>query len=866
HPLAVGYDQATVVVNRAPVARAGPDRRVAPGDEVTFDGRGSYDLDGGTLTYRWEIDGGGTSERATLRRRFEQPGIYTARLTVDDGGGTLNAEARDELTIAVNHPPRARPGDDVMTCDAVVELDGAASVDADGDPLSYRWNFGDGTPEVSGMRGRHTFAGGGTFPVVLTVDDGSGLANSRDAAALTVTINEPPSADAGEDRTVCTGDPVLLSAAGSTDPENGLLKYRWDFGNGEAAEGLNPSTRYREGGVYRVTLTVTDDSGLPCNTAVDGLVLRVAESPVADAGEDRTVCANAAVRLDGSRSRDFTDGVVDSFWWDFGDGSTGGGAGPVHVYKQPGTYRVTLDVTGDPVGDCDNTGSDAIMLTVLEAPVAELSAPEATPVGVPVTFDAAASSGSGREITARQWDFGDGTMAAGPTVSHTFATHGKYPVTLTVSTDADGACRSATTHRFLVVNAPPRAGAGSDRLVGVAEPVTFSGAGSVDPDGEITAYRWDFGDGTTASGPQVRHRWQRSGRYPVTLSVIDDTELANREHSTTIEVTVNAAPQPVIDGPDRACEGEEVAWTAGASEDPDGEIIAFAWDFGDGEAAEGREVSHTYREPGRYQLELSVDDGTAVSNRRALATRTVTVNRPPTAAPLPERIVCPGDEVRFNGSAAVDPDGEIHAWRWDFGDGAQGRGAEVSHVYARPGRHQVTLEVDDGTGTTCAVARERATVVVNASPEPDAGGDRKTFVGGAHDAVFFDAGGSSDPDGDPLTYLWDFGDDTSAAGVQVRHTYPEPGSYTVRLIVRDGTGTACGEAVAELRVEAGGPTLPPSRAGLDSQSMCCGFRSLECYLGMMSCRFGVWSEHKTERDAVPGSTEVNLSGFAGFRL
>ena len=106
------------------------------------------------------------------------------------------------------------------------------------------------------MRVAHTYAEGGSYPVSLTVDDGTGLPNGKASAAITVTINRPPVAVAGGNKQVCAGDTVLLDGSGSSDPDGGLLRYRWDFGDGTGADTVNPAKTYHKGAVYPVTLTV----------------------------------------------------------------------------------------------------------------------------------------------------------------------------------------------------------------------------------------------------------------------------------------------------------------------------------------------------------------------------------------------------------------------------------------------------------------------------------------------------------------------------------------------------------------------------------------------------------------------------------
>ena len=222
---------------------------------------------------------------------------------------------------------------------------------------------------------------------------------------------------AGGNKEVCAGDVVVFDGSASSDPDGGLLRYHWDFGDGTTADLVNPTKTYDTGALYPVTLTVQDESGFANDRHTDRIVVKVDESPLAEAGADQEVCAGAEVNFDGSGSRDF-DGVVNRFTWDFGDGVTGGGDRPVHVYSLPGNYRVMLSIEGDQAGQCDNTDADEVTVRVVEAPVAKIVGPSAVAVGARATFDASQSSGATD-------DPGAGTSATavtaeGPTVEHAY--------------------------------------------------------------------------------------------------------------------------------------------------------------------------------------------------------------------------------------------------------------------------------------------------------------------------------------------------------------------------------------------------------------------------------------------------------------
>ncbi len=814
HEDALDFDEVSIVINRAPVAIAGPDLLVAPNEKILFDGSRSYDPDGKITSHRWDFSDGKTSSNsAQAQRVFAMPGVYTATLTVGDIYGVGNSTAQDKVSIRVNHRPEANCGKNILTVKRTVLLDGSASTDADGDPLTYIWDFGDGTPLQRGQRVFHTYAKAGSFPVSLTVDDGTGLKNARSTSSITVKINEAPIAEAGENKTVCAGKPVIFDGSGSVDPEGGLMKYQWDFGEGSTATGVNPVKTYTAGGVYMVTLTVMDDSGLQeGSTDADQIAVTVAESPVADAGPDQTACAGTPVKFNGTGSKD-VDGLVNNFSWDFGDGAVGGGPAPIHTYNRAGTYRVSLIITGDLFGNCSNTDTDDMIVTIFEATVAEFTCPILAEMGRPVTFGAQQSTGGTANIIEYKWDFGDGTHDKGETLDHAFAESGNYTVTLTVTTDSGTDCNKTSRRKQITINEPPVARAVStglarpemkDRLVGVNQVVTFNGALSGDPDGIISSYAWNFGDGQTGAGVQVKHQYKTPGRYTVSLQVTDNTDLSNNSDTDTLVITVNEAPKPAITGGSAVCPGDKV-WLSGKdSIDPDGEIVSYNWSFGDGSPEEsGREVYHAYDSPGRYTVTLTVDDGSSVSNSRFQTSILVIVNAPPVADAGSDRIVSPGEKVLFNASTAKDRDGSINSCRWDFGDGGHAEGMRVSHSFRTSGQYPVRLVVTDNSATKCDSAEDVATIRVNAPPVAVIKGDYETGLSGARIPVVFDASGSHDPDGDPLSFYWDFGDGQSAKGRKVRHRFDIPDRYIVKLRVDDGTGLKSGVGWSEVTVQVG---------------------------------------------------------------
>ncbi|MGE0681329.1 MAG: PKD domain-containing protein, partial [Candidatus Binatia bacterium] len=141
--------------------------------------------------------------------------------------------------------------------------------------------------------------------------------------------------------------------------------------------------------------------------------------------------------------------------------------------------------------------------------------------------------------------------------------------------------------------------------------------------------------------------------------------------------------------------------------------------------------------------------------------------------------------VTFNGANSYDPDGNSLTYAWNFGDGTTATGALVTHTYQLAGMYTVTLTVSDGQSTDS----DTTTVVVTPVSVPNLpplakAGAPQTIKPGA--PVTLSGAGCTDPDGDPLSYQWQFGDGATGSGMTVTHVYTTPGFYTVTLTVSDG--------------------------------------------------------------------------------
>ena len=261
-----------------------------------------------------------------------------------------------------------------MACvGAVTRFSAATSSGSPGAPLTYRWDFGDGTT-AEGQNVTHVYARGGSYLAQLTVDDGRGTVCSTDAATAVLHVNSPPTAKAIAPVTMCASSSieplsVTLNAVGSSDADFDPLAYRWDFGDGATGEGLRVSHVYRRGGAYTATVTVDDGAGSACSTTTAVVPVRVNHPPLAlVANPAMEGCPGDTLTFDASRSVD-ADGDALTYHWDFGDGHGAEGAVARHEYPGGGRFSARLTVD-DGAGMACSLSTAAVTADINAPPVA----------------------------------------------------------------------------------------------------------------------------------------------------------------------------------------------------------------------------------------------------------------------------------------------------------------------------------------------------------------------------------------------------------------------------------------------------------------------------------------------------------------
>jgi PKD repeat protein len=630
-----------------------------------------------------------------------------------------------------------------------------------------------------------------------------------------------------------TRGPAPLAVAFTDQSTGDPTGWSWNFGDGATSTAQNPTHTYSLPGTYTVTLTVTDAFG-GTNTKTRTSYITAEPLAAEFTGSPTSGPAPHAVTF-----TDQSTGNAVAWLWDFGDGATSTTRNPAHTYSTPGTYTVTLTITG--FTGLTSTKTRTGYITALPLTADFTGSPTSGPAPHAVTF----TDTSIGTPTSWSWDFGDGGTSTAENPAHTYTAAGTYTVTLTV-TDAAGA--TSTKTRAAYITALPLTADFTVAPVFGAVPLV---ANFTDTSiGTPTSWSWNFGDGAASNLENPTHTYSTPGTYTVTLTVTDSTGATSTKTQTDV---VTASPDAVFpaaadsyvnsNSPDRnfgaagsvrvrdgsttpphyvsylkfnvsglgdsvsaaklrlhvtdaALDGGTVylvdnAWTEMGINWTNAPLVtgtplATIGDPGDvGSWAEiSLPASAFAAGNGTYSLAIKSNNpsGGAVwySSREGVGVAKLVLR----LTPLPLAADFTGTPTsggvplaaNFTDTSAGTPT----SWAWDFGDGGTSTARNPSHTYASPGTYTVTLTVTDASGGTSTKTR---TGYVTVEPLAAEFTGSPTIGPAPLNVTFTDAS-----TGDPTSWAWDFGDGGTSTAQNPAHTYANPGTYTVTLTVTDVHG------------------------------------------------------------------------------
>jgi len=450
-------DEVIVTVTDNIIADAGADQTICEGESAILIASGGTD-------YLWNT--GETTASITVT----PSATTTYSVTVSDGG---NSDS-DDVQVIVNPLPTANAGVDIT-----INNGDNTTLTASGGG-TYLWSTGESTASITVSPSSST-----TYSVTVSQNGCEAIDE------VIVTVNSPTViADAGEDQTICEGESITLIATGGTD-------YLWNTGETTASIIVSPSATT----TYSVTVS---DGG---NSDTDDVQVIVNALPIANAGEDQTICEGESTTLNASGG--------DSYLWNTGETSQSITVNPNNTTN----YVVTVYQNG-----CE--ASDEVQVTVSPLPIANAGTDVTINNGDATTLIA---SGGGSYL----WNTGETTASI--SVSPTSTTTYSVIITQNGCEDSDDVIVNVNTTATVVANA------GADQTICEGESTTLTASGG-------STYVWNTGE-TTSS---IVVTPNATATYTVVVSEGGESD------TDDVIVYVNPLPNIIVTNDTTILEGEYI--------------------------------------------------------------------------------------------------------------------------------------------------------------------------------------------------------------------------------------------------------------------------------------------------------------------
>ncbi|MEM7040659.1 MAG: PKD domain-containing protein, partial [Bacteroidota bacterium] len=379
-------------------------------------------------------------------------------------------------------------------------------------------------------------------------------------------------------------------------------------------------------------------------------------------------------------------------------------------------------------------------------------------------------------------------------VSHTYTGSGNFTVTLIVE-DSIGCRDTLSKPQYIQIN-PPTADFTQDVTSG-CPPLTVTFTDNSNAPNPIVNYDWDFGDGNTGTGSPVVHTYNTPGIYTVTLIITDSIGCMDTIVKPNL-ITVDEPPTANIGITDTlACDPFTIQLTD-SSTSTASNIVAWSWDFGDGNTSNLQNPTNGYQNPGPYVITLIVTDANGCMDTTTMPF--VVPVRPDAFFTANDSAGCAPFDVLFTADST-----DIISWQWDFGDGNDTMaGPVISHLYEDRGTYTVSLIIEDIYGCMDTFVRPNYIFVDSL----DADFILNSNVGCPPLPVIFTDQSYSDTT--IVSWDWDFGDGGTSNLQNPSHVYSMEGTYTITLIVTNAIGCTDTATFDNLEVlSADPPGVPP---------------------------------------------------------
>lgn len=705
------------------------------------------DLTPGAVNWLWDFGDGTTSTQKNPNHTYTTFGKYDVTLTIINSIGCQGTVTRTSYIqvllpdIKFNNLPAG--GCVPFTISPQSLVISSAPV------VSWLWDFGDGT--TSNLQfPTHTYNSTGKYTIKLFITTNNGCTDSLVLPAGVQVGTKPVPNFSASPLTACVNQAIQFTDLSTGNPN----EWKWYFGDNDSSSLQNPQHTYADtAGFFPVKLVVANNKCKDSITIANYIHIL---PPVAFFTVNHD-CANY-------NNVSFVDKSLQALtWlWEFGDGTTSVLQNPSHTYAALGTYTVKLTVTN---GSCTHSYSTQVIINK-PAPLISVDKLESCKK---TNFAFNLVPGTETNITAFNWDMGDGTIITSQFFNYAYQNAGNYNVRL-ITTDVNN-CQN-TVLQPIKVYGPTAAYNFLPTLQCTNQTVNFTNTSLTDGTHPITTSFWDFGDGVTGinNNNPVTHIYTQPGLFSTRLRVTDSygctDSISNPTQANIIKTLIDFTATDTL-----SCPGGPITFQNLSI----GNSLTYTWDFGDGTTSSLFNPTKTYTAPGKYKVKLIGTESLGCVDS-IVKTNYITIDLPKAAFTVSDTFtICPPLQVQFTNNSTY-----YKSVLWKFGDGNTSTSINPKYSYSIPNVYTVTLITTSPGGCMDSV-KKIITVLSNTKGVLT----YSPLTGCYPQQINFKISTNN-----PVKYFWDFGDGQTiftADSIQ-QYQYNYPGYYLPKITMQDDQG------------------------------------------------------------------------------
>ncbi|HJM16426.1 MAG TPA: PKD domain-containing protein, partial [Flavobacteriales bacterium] len=623
---------------------------------------------GNPNAWLWDFGNGIVSTQQHPVVIYPVSGFYTISLTVSDASTNDISTVVDY--IKVYEKPLADLSVGITTDCVPFEVDFLDESNYSNNIVSWMWDFGDGGSS-SIQNPTYEYEESGLYTVSLSVIDDKGCESLVIINNL-IDAKEVPVADFTSDITTSCDASEIISFQNNSQF---ATSYDWNFGDGNTSSQQNPNHNYYSG-IYDVTLVA--DNGFCSDILIINNLIEVGATIIPDFTSNiGQICKDDTILF-----ADLTPNSLDSWVWDFGDGTISTLQNPTHMFSSSGNFDISL--TTSIQGECVETKTMTNYIEVFPDPDIIFTSNENYSCDVPflVQFD-------DNTINANSWKWtfenGDSSILQNPVIE--FDTFGEFYVELEVS-DINGCTSVLTELDYIITDELIVDFSVSDSIICESDIVSFSD--SSNSFSSIVSYLWDFGDGFTSTTQNPNHQFNGISVFDITLNIENSMGCSNQVLfpsfiKTTGPPTADFTVDRIV-----SCAGETITFTDLSSSSA--VINNWVWDFGDGGSSTTQNPTYQYNLTGNFDVTLITGEG--ICTDTLIKNYYIEIIEPSSFFIAKYNCVEPLMVDFLNYSVGAD------VVEWDFGDGFTSTDFDPTHSYSTNGVYNVSLRVTNNA-TLC---------------------------------------------------------------------------------------------------------------------------------------------------------------------